>query len=205
MSLKKAYLKQPSYTYKPTSDLTVIGFGDGGPNRNEKFLDIVDYINKAITQGLISTVATYSQLDLGKLQGIGLKDQVSYTTDGNGTGTITLYNPWSYKDLTLLIDVIEDGDASKNFNLDFEIQNGVYNQWDGSDLEDFKLYDLWIPQIQVLGAEATRGGIKKLENVTLSPSPVIDPDIEFSENKVRFKFLGSTDFGSRTRVILTIR
>lgn len=205
MSLKKAYLKHPSYTYKPTSDLTVIGFGDGGPNKNEKFLDIVDYINKAITQGLITTVATYSKLDLGKLQGTGIAGQVSYETDGNGTGTITLYNPWSFKDLTLLIDVVEDGDASKNFNLDFEIQNGVYNQWTGNDLEEYKEFDLWIPQIQVWGAELTAGNIKTLENITLSPSPIIDPDIDYSENRVRFKFLGSTSFGGRTRVIVTIR
>lgn len=203
MALKKAYFKYPSYTYKPTSNLSVIGFGDGGPNRNEKFLDLVDYINQAITQGLISTVATYKQLDLGKLQAIGLDDQVSYEVTP-GTGTITLTNPWSFKSMVLLIDVANDADASNNFNLDIVIENGVYNQWTGNSLEDFIQFDLWIPQIQVWGGEMTTESLKELENISLAPVPVIDPDIEWEENKVRFKFLGSGDFGSRTRVIVTI-
>jgi hypothetical protein len=201
---KKVYFKRPSYTHNPTSTLTVIGYGDGGPNSNEKFLDLTNYINKAITDGLISTVATYSQLDLGKLQAIGLSDQVSYTTDSNGLGTITLSDPWSFKSMTLLIDVVTDGDASKNFNLDFVIENGVYNQWTGDSLESFKNFDVWIPQLMVWGAEATAGGLMEFENISLSPAPTIDPDVEIEENKVRFKFLGSTDFGSRTRVVVTI-
>lgn len=208
---KKVFLKYPSYTYNPTSTLHTIGYGDGGPNTNEKFLDIVAYINKAITDGLVSTVATYKQLDLGKLQAIGLEDQVSYEVTA-GKGTITLYNPWSFRSMVLLVNVdasntstaTKDVDGSGNFDLVLEVENGVYNQWAGNSLEEFKLFDLWIPQIQVWGAGPTVVGQQRLENITLDNQLIIAPQIVYEENKITYKFLGSSDFGSQERVIITI-
>lgn len=150
---------------------------------------------EAVSGGGVS----YSNLDLGKLQAIGVTGEVAYAGVA-GSGIITIDDPWSLNKGDLYIDASTDVDGGGNFALTITLTNGTYNTWNGTGT-----HDLWIPQIHVYDIGATALATQLGVDVSLGATNVVDPQITWAANSVTYTFSGATDFGTLSRVLVTIK
>lgn len=105
------------------SDLTTFAGVTIQDNRNIK--EALQDLETAL-EASSSPSSTYTNLDLGKLQGIGTSGEVTYSAIA-GQGTITLESPSSLFKGDLVVDISTDTDGSNNFDLVFTLNTGTYN------------------------------------------------------------------------------
>lgn len=113
---------------------TDVGTGYTNISNNASLLTAITELDAAAGGGG-GGGTSYTNIDLGKFQAIGVSGEVAYA-GAAGSGIITIDNPWSLQKGDLYIDISSDTDANQNFELTFTITNGTYNTWNGSGTHD---------------------------------------------------------------------
>lgn len=149
--------------------------------------------------------SSYVKIRDGVFTGFGIDGEVAWSLSA-GTGTITIDTRNSLRSATIIISPGSDGDGSGNFNLSIVDSSSSFNTWDPSSEGDDE-HDMWVPNLRIYDLGPTILNQSKgtdISTKTSGSNGEIAPDIEWGSGIITYKFLGSNDFGSKSKLLISI-
>lgn len=140
-----------------------------------------------------------------RLTALGVAGEVSYSLS-SGVGRITVNSLSSFQWISLVVDISSDA-LNGDFTLEILDQSGNFNTYDATtdNIEDI---DLWTPDIEVHDIGATTINLNTAQPVTTKINggngEIAPSQVTWGSGLVTFTFLGSSDFGNRSRLLLKI-
>lgn len=137
----------------------------------------------------------------------GINGALSYSRPSVGVGTLTVGTVENVDRATLVIDT-EDKvgqTVTGDFTLTISFSQNM-NTWaaNGSG-SNWNEMDLYIPQIHVFNGGQTLLGSQNITDISHSSAPFVPYNFSWSNNDLVIAFSGSSDFGSLSRILLSIK